>query len=257
MPLLPAELLLLIVDAVSDCLWNSILMESRSDPRLRLRFRSATLSACALTCRAMRKQSQSHLFYDVSLAQHIHYLRFAQAVDLSPHLASHVKRMTLVLEDSHADDLPLPPHVIARLTNVKALMLRTSESVCDISPMFYTMAMIFAASCSSLQDLSLSRFKFPSFASVVRLVWSFPSIRSVMLAMLTWEEPSGGIPSCPELYPGRCSNLKTFAVCERRIDLMYTVLTHSLEFPRTYSSSVSPTGTWISLHACGELKSGN
>ena len=181
--LFPTELLLLVVDAVFESLWQDF-SDPSADPTAQSR--RATLSACALTCRTMRGHSQSLLFHDVSLARHSQYAPFARAIEESEHLAPLVKRMAIRHERGNVTDLPLPPHIIARLSNVRVLELRTTKYVCNFSPIFSTVAMLFAGSCLSLEELVLGQFTLASFRDVVRLLGSFPSIRRVTLDGLMW-----------------------------------------------------------------------
>ncbi|KAI0692587.1 hypothetical protein C8T65DRAFT_745091 [Cerioporus squamosus] len=78
-----------------------------------------TLLACARTCRAMLRPSQTYLFKAVVLEHACEQtLAFSRAIDSKPALGLLVSNLTIHFESAKSI-YPLPPHVIGRLSNLQ------------------------------------------------------------------------------------------------------------------------------------------
>ncbi|CCM00077.1 uncharacterized protein FIBRA_02104 [Fibroporia radiculosa] len=75
-PLVPPELW----DDIIDCLWND----------------RPALLACTLTCRAWLPRARFHAFHSISVVDLSSFKRLHRLLDASPHLASYVRRLSIV-----------------------------------------------------------------------------------------------------------------------------------------------------------------
>ncbi|KAI1788037.1 hypothetical protein LXA43DRAFT_1026890 [Ganoderma leucocontextum] len=208
-PLLPdIDILLLIVDAVGE-----------SDHSISTR--NSQLCALALTCRSLRRRSQALLFNSPYLYNLHKYATFSRALDDSPELSHLVRNITLdVSNNKDRDaDMPLPPYLVARLTNLESVDFRA-----DWHPMWpiptphrvLSFIKLFGVLGPTLTRLTLVGFECEGFDELVRLVWSFPYITSLTLGCFMWSEPSHGsdhhsLPAV-ERYPRRAPHLTSLTL---------------------------------------------
>ena len=200
-PFLPADLLLLIVDTVAES----------EEPK-------NELCAGALTCRFLRARSQARLFSSPTLSNANQHAAFSRAIDGSPALSKHVERLRLHMNAIHPD-LPIPPHVVAAFTNLKAATFVGHATVLGNRTPERTLSFVklFGVLSASLSRLELVLFKFADFADLVRVVWSFPDITSLKLAACSWGDPheqDSQLDFLPEIqhYPRRAHRLTSLTV---------------------------------------------
>ncbi|RPD60469.1 hypothetical protein L226DRAFT_569979 [Lentinus tigrinus ALCF2SS1-7] len=199
----PLDILLLIIDAVGP--------ETTSH---------ATLSACALTCRAMRRRSQVLLFNTVELSTAKQCELFAATIHEIPEHGRLVKRMTIDCPEGWArdelKDHPLPPHVVARLTSLKSVKLIGFLNIFDggngPDPDIVLSFIKTFGSLATLTELTLCSITFEHPSDMFRLVWSFPYIQTLFLHHCGLEpyhdeEPEEFRLPAAKHYPGRCQAL--------------------------------------------------
>ncbi|KAI1788048.1 hypothetical protein LXA43DRAFT_1026955 [Ganoderma leucocontextum] len=174
-PVLPPDVLLLIVEAVGE-----------SDHSIRTR--NSQLCALALTCRSLRSRSQALLFKSPFLYDWHKYAPFSRALEDSPELSRLVRSITLAVRNND-EDMPLPPHIVARLTN-----LESADFNGDWDPFNSgTFSQAVRRSQPNAHQVTFVGFKCQNFAELVRLVWSFPHITSLLLGSFMWGgEPHQG-----------------------------------------------------------------
>ncbi|KAI0692582.1 hypothetical protein C8T65DRAFT_745086 [Cerioporus squamosus] len=106
-PRVSADILLLIVDAVG------------TDPSSH-----ATLTACALTCQAIRRRAQVLLFSNIELSSRKQCKNLGRLIYDRPDFGQLVERITVDCRKGWTQrtfkDHPLPPHVVVRFTSLKA-----------------------------------------------------------------------------------------------------------------------------------------
>ncbi|RPD60470.1 hypothetical protein L226DRAFT_386696 [Lentinus tigrinus ALCF2SS1-7] len=166
----PLDIILLIIDAVGT--------EETSH---------ATLSACALTCRAMRRHSQVLLFNTVWLSTAKQCELFAATIHEKPEYGRLVERIIMewridcALSRDELDDHPLPPHVVARLTSLKAAEF--IDAAAEYSPT--TVPLLFCqtfGSLATMTELMLQSIVFEEPGDMVQFLWSCPYVQSLNLA---------------------------------------------------------------------------
>ncbi|KAI0755640.1 hypothetical protein C8Q74DRAFT_1373414 [Fomes fomentarius] len=179
---LPAEILWLIIDAAFDGLDFVV-----------LHWRAQIACACALTSKAILPRARFHLYRIINLYDRSRLPSFARTMAECDDLPLMVKRLRLdfaqfVSQDDGHFDVPFPPHVVARLSNLQSLEIgrHFKYTPPHMPPAALGFAKLFAAACPSLQELSLIQINFNSFADFVDVLWSFPHIRKVTISNLYW-----------------------------------------------------------------------
>ncbi|KAI0788329.1 hypothetical protein C8Q74DRAFT_1257398 [Fomes fomentarius] len=122
------------------------------------RERLCVLCACALTCKAMLRQARFHLYGRITLIERSRVSSFARTLAVYDDLALMVKHLPFGLadfvsrsEDDDRFDMPFPPHVVARLSNLQSLEIGGAEFSSLVPPAALDFAKIsmFAAACPS------------------------------------------------------------------------------------------------------------
>lgn len=126
----PADILWLVVDAAAELL-DELDEWYDSDYEVFLgasphRGRMCVLCACALTCKAMLGRARFHLYGSITLYERSRLSSFARTLAECDDLALMVKHLKIGPAEfvSAADDeldMPFPPHVVARLSNIHSL----------------------------------------------------------------------------------------------------------------------------------------
>ncbi|KAJ7083235.1 hypothetical protein C8R44DRAFT_54731 [Mycena epipterygia] len=90
--------------------------------------RNATLKSCALAARSFLHQSQTHLFFSIELQDDLPTspLRFSRLLLLSPHLAIHVRILTV---ECHATNWEPVAHILASVSNLTGLKLSSRQAI--------------------------------------------------------------------------------------------------------------------------------
>ncbi|TFK85410.1 hypothetical protein K466DRAFT_654268 [Polyporus arcularius HHB13444] len=99
---------------------------------------------------------------------------------------------------------PLSVHVVGRLSNVqKAIFAALNKH----QPFDTSFIRLFVAPCQSLKMMTLAFIGFPNLSDLVRILWSFPSLESLMLQHCSWgDSPTDALPDA-SLHPGHTSKL--------------------------------------------------
>ncbi|KAI0713967.1 hypothetical protein C8Q76DRAFT_796872 [Earliella scabrosa] len=185
------------------------------------RTRQTTLYACALTCRDMVLVSLCYLYHDVVLFTRRQCACFARTISDADDVAAIVRQLTIELSsvfkrDDDIRDLPLPPHVIARLSNLRrvdinGMIQRNFYDFYPSPPTILAFILQFSV-CPVLEELNLALVRFESFADAIRLVWSFPTIRSLTFVVVGWNPDKVQELPDPAMYPGHCRNLTSLTL---------------------------------------------
>ncbi|KAI0755655.1 hypothetical protein C8Q74DRAFT_1441906 [Fomes fomentarius] len=191
----PAEILWLVLDAAVEHLDAQISatdMPYEYEVSCLRRERLCLLCACALTCKAMLARARFHLYRSIALYDHWRVPSFAHTMVECDDLSLMVKHLTFGLaefgfaEDNDHFEMPFPPHAVAQLSNLQSLELDGAEDSSPMPPAALDFAKLFAAACTSLEELSLTRLDFDFFVDFVGVVWSFPHIQKVTISYLHW-----------------------------------------------------------------------
>ena len=166
-----------------------------------------TLLALARTSRFMLRPAQTHL-YRIVILRVEQISAFTHAIDTNPALGLLVKRFEVPYQGVPSI-WPLPAHVVGRLSNLEWAEF---VAVFNHGPTDTSFIRLFAAPCQSLKTLFLAFFSFPIFSDLVRLVWSFPTLESLMLQQCAWGVSPMDILPDPALHPGHVSKLTTLRV---------------------------------------------
>ncbi|RPD60468.1 hypothetical protein L226DRAFT_386679 [Lentinus tigrinus ALCF2SS1-7] len=194
-----------------------------------------TLLACALTCRAMLRPAQTHLYNHVILRPVDEpILAFARTIDANPALGQLVRIFELHYHPTPSF-YPLPAHVAGRLSNLRQAKF---AGIVRHHPADISFMRLFSGFCRSLTHITLAFIGFSTLSDLTRLVWSFPTLESLNLQCCAWSVSQFDDPPKPALHPGHVSKL--------------TYLQLQLDYPAPAPLSLTPFGTNLTvldLHA--------
>ncbi|PIL26624.1 hypothetical protein GSI_11290 [Ganoderma sinense ZZ0214-1] len=167
----------------------------------------AALRSCALVCRDWCIRAQRMLFYAVHLNDAASLYRFAAVLQAGPHLYACVHEVTLISRSLHttASVLTLFPAVFAgKLPNLQRFRVwRMSDSESDawfpatpesgsakakalphapLHPHFP----VLIASFTTISTLQLAYIMFRSFGEFARVVYSLPTVETLMCHSVAW-----------------------------------------------------------------------
>ncbi|RDX49089.1 hypothetical protein OH76DRAFT_554106 [Lentinus brumalis] len=160
----------------------------------------ATLSSCALVCRAWRPRAQRVLFEYVLLRDKDALYRFAELLDASPELGTYVHTLEL---RGHIH-VPYSPAVLflaalrGRLTNLAALFisgfddpekaanpLPEGEKELPFLPIYRYFPSLLT-SISHIRRLDFVVVRFPSFGDFARFLSMLPNLNTLCCARVSW-----------------------------------------------------------------------
>ncbi|RPD56100.1 hypothetical protein L226DRAFT_561037 [Lentinus tigrinus ALCF2SS1-7] len=200
-PQLPLEVQLLILDAIPEAFQD----------------RAATQNAirsCAETCQAWLSRARFHLYHTVHLRSH------SQCYLLSRTLTENAAIATLIQHIHYTDtrppsafgyremlqDPPLSMNTVSKLSS-----LRSAAFTFDLFTPTYFLPFVQSFSVlKSLDSLCLKNVITSTYAEIVNLLWSFPTVRAVELDRCLWYK----IGSLEDLstYPGHYRNLRALKI---------------------------------------------
>ncbi|KAM5545164.1 hypothetical protein V8D89_001275 [Ganoderma adspersum] len=174
----------------------------------------ATLSRCALVCRAWRVRSQRMLFYKIQLSAGSSFHRLVAILDAGQHLRKYVHEVILAEHYPHATTsiFALFPAVFAgKLPNLRSidviLRLRSAETdETSISypsrpdpPKFKALQHIplhlhfpaFLSSFTAVSSMCLDGTTFRSFTEFARMLRGLPSLEDLGCHSVRWITPGG------------------------------------------------------------------
>ncbi len=187
-PRLPIEVCERVIEAVYDDLY---LFVSTS---------LATLSRCALVCRAWRPRAQRILFEYVLLRDKDVLYRFAALLDASPELGTYVRTLEL---RGHLH-VPYSPAVLfltalrGRLTNLAELYIhgfQDDEKAANPLPdgkrelpflPIYRYFPSLLTSISHIRRLEFVNVRFPSFGDFARFLSALPNLKALYCYLVSW-----------------------------------------------------------------------
>ncbi|KAI0692586.1 hypothetical protein C8T65DRAFT_833950 [Cerioporus squamosus] len=188
--------------------------------------KTRTLLACSLACRALRRPAQAQLYKNIIVTPEVERTAaISRALDTNSSLGPLAKSIEIRYQAAPYI-FPLPVHVVGRLSNVQQAIFAALNKHQEFDTSFIR---LFAAPCQSLRMMTLAFIGFPALSDLVRLLWSFPSLESLMLQHCSWEHsPADALPD-PSLHPGHVSKL--------------TGLTLWLDYAARPPLSLAPFGT--------------
>ncbi|RDX52183.1 hypothetical protein OH76DRAFT_195980 [Lentinus brumalis] len=255
-PRVSADVLLLIIDAVS------------SQPSSH-----GTLCACALTCRTARQRSQVHLFQVIKLTSPIQCQLLGRTIHARQDLGQLVEHISLYCAKGwkrarvRFEDHPLPPHVVAALTNLRSVKFvggTVMPGVDEYDPPALLSFIKLFGSLATLKELTVRNIMFPEADDIYRLSWSFPSIERLFLRRC-WTACAYRYDSFDSVpvrlfYPGYCQSLNSlewFTECppEFLLQPLWGTSVKHLNFRSWYERHAAPENyagkleLWLNHHA--------
>ncbi len=271
-PRLPVEACERIIDAVYDNRYSLV------------QAALATLSNCALVCRAWRTPAQKVLFEYVVLTDKDALYAFAALLDASPELGSYVITLCLrgYLRVPFSPLVLFPTLLRGRLTNLSHLYIfeldndaKTAKPLpagvkeLQILPMHRYFPFLFT-SISHIRRLVLFGVVFPSFADFARILCMLPNLRELYCNLVSWAVLSL-VPRCMAKRRSHDSkktflpHLELLQVCLHTY--IRTGLSFALKCVRFQDSrgtqrlvaalGVSLRSLWLDLHSIHSLPSGS
>lgn len=203
----------------------------------------ATLSSCALVCRAWRPHAQQVLFHYVILRDKDALYRFAEIVDASPKLGMYVRQLAFrgYLHVPHSAAVLFLTALRGRLTNLEVLNLHgiqeyekdanplpEGEKELPYLPFHFRYFESLLTSISHVRVLSLMCVCFASFGDFARLLSTLRNLRELSCSSVSWAV-LGVVPAC--MAKCRSShyqntflpNLKVLSVCLRAITVQASI----------------------------------
>ncbi len=162
---------------------------------------SATLTSCALVCRAWRSPAQRVLFHYVTLRDKDMLYSFRELLDASPELGPYVHALELrgYLHVPYSPAVLFPTVIGGRLVNLVEVHLIEvwseekdakphAEGIKNLPtlPIHRFLPSLFASCISHIRSLSLYAVIFPSFADFARILHALPDLRELDCQSVSW-----------------------------------------------------------------------
>ncbi|TFK85528.1 hypothetical protein K466DRAFT_494587 [Polyporus arcularius HHB13444] len=148
----------------------------------------ATLSTCALVCRAWRSPAQKVLFHCVIIRNKTALYQFAQLLDTSPELGAYVRQVQLrgYLHVSDSCVVSFPAVLGARLTNLDANPLPRGVKEHPTLPIHRLFLPSLFTCILNIRTLHLYGIVFPSFGDFARTLHTLSNIHELSCEEVTW-----------------------------------------------------------------------
>ncbi|TFK79362.1 hypothetical protein K466DRAFT_505691 [Polyporus arcularius HHB13444] len=174
-PRLPIEVCERVIEAVYTDWYYSVSMSL------------ATLSSCALVCRAWRPRAQRVLFDYVLLRDKDALYDFAELLDASPELGTYVH----TLELRGYLHVPYSPVVLfltalrGKLTNLAVLYIYGGEKELPFLPIYRYFPSLLT-SISHIRRLDFADVRFPSFGDFARFLNTLSNLKELYCYRISW-----------------------------------------------------------------------
>ncbi len=248
-PRLPVEVCERVIGAVYD------------DRYYLVRDSLATLSSCALVCRAWRSPAQQILFEYVILSDKDALYAFSELLDASPELGAYVHVLELRghLHVPYSPVVLFPAALRGRLFNLTELYIyeidsdeKAAKSLPDgvkelpTLPTHRYLPSLFTG-FSQIQVLVICNVVFPSFGDFARILYALSNLRGLTCDGVTWLVP-GEEPLCMAKLRSLGSQktflpkIQEFQVCmQRYLGNMHSLLTRGAvyEYGRTGQAAIA------------------
>ncbi|KAF7368883.1 hypothetical protein MVEN_00214100 [Mycena venus] len=241
------EVMVLAVRPVKVPFWpkkpNAILVDSTERPTLPQELidlildltDKKSLKACARVARSFRPTSQKHIFSDVKLVPARSWLKksltlkaFSQILSKSPHLALHVRSLTLV-EGTGAGSARWMrtdafPTILSMLVNLTTISVGSDLQMdWDSFPPALIMALHATVALPSLTSVRLHNFRFGRSAELICLLRSCQNLDSLALSGVSFKRLDSTISTDSRVLDALRSGLSSLTLDPALVPLLHSV----------------------------------
>ncbi len=161
----------------------------------------ATLSSCALVCRAWRPRAQKVLFEYVLLRDKDALYRFAELLDASPELGTYVHTLALrgYLHVPYSPAVLFLAALRGRLTNLAKLYINSFDDAekaanplpegqkeLPFLPIHRYFPSLLTSISHSIRTLNFAELRFPSFGDFARFLSTLPNLKELACYRISW-----------------------------------------------------------------------